>query len=417
MTAPTEQAAGTAAAPEVAAGRARRPGRRLAVAGAVIVLAGGAVTVWVTGPFRPSKAAPTQSTDATALATVVERSLSSQTEASGVLGYSGSYSVVIPASDGSQPTGTGQGAGSAQQGAGQPSGTFTALPAAGLVVRRGQSLYSISGSPVALLYGSTPAYRSLSEGMSGADVQELNANLVALGDATRSEFAPDSSYFSAASAAALEKLQASLGLQQTGSLPLGQAVFLPAAVTVSSVSATLGGPAQPGAPVLQATSTTRQVTAQLDATEQSDVQAGQQVSIALPDNQITPGVVTSVGTVASDPSAGADSGSGSSSGGSSGSSTATIDVYVKPADPAALGTLDQAPVQVTVTTATVSNALVVPIGALLAQANGYAVEVAAANGARHLVSVTLGLFDDADGLVQVTGRDLSAGQRVVVPQI
>jgi hypothetical protein len=31
------------------------------------------------------------------------------------------------------------------------------------------------------------------------------------------------------------------------------------------------------------------------------------------------------------------------------------------------------------------------------------------------VPVTLGLFDDAEGLVQVTGPALAAGQRVVVP--
>ena len=29
--------------------------------------------------------------------------------------------------------------------------------------------------------------------------------------------------------------------------------------------------------------------------------------------------------------------------------------------------------------------------------------------------VSLGLFDDADGLVQVTGSGLAAGQQVVVP--
>jgi hypothetical protein len=31
------------------------------------------------------------------------------------------------------------------------------------------------------------------------------------------------------------------------------------------------------------------------------------------------------------------------------------------------------------------------------------------------VPVSLGLFDDADGLVQVTGPGLVAGQKVVVP--
>ena len=73
---------------------------------------------------------------------------------------------------------------------------------------------------------------------------------------------------------------------------------------------------------------------------------------------------------------------------------------------------------VTITTGTVTNALVVPVDALLAQSGGgYAVEVVGAHGIHHLVPVTLGLFDDADGLVQVTGTGLAAGQRVVVPDL
>jgi hypothetical protein len=91
-------------------------------------------------------------------------------------------------------------------------------------------------------------------------------------------------------------------------------------------------------------------------------------------------------------------------------------VDVTPSDPAATGTWDQAPVQVAITTARVPGALVVPVNALLAQSSGgYAVEVAGAAGINHLVPVSLGLFDDADGLVQVTGSRLSAGQEVVVP--
>ena len=88
-----------------------------------------------------------------------------------------------------------------------------------------------------------------------------------------------------------------------------------------------------------------------------------------------------------------------------------------PTDPAATGSLDQAPVQVSIITASVTNALVVPVDALLALANGgYAVEVIGSKGVHHLVAVTLGLFDDADGLVQVIGSGLAAGQRVVVPE-
>ena len=73
---------------------------------------------------------------------------------------------------------------------------------------------------------------------------------------------------------------------------------------------------------------------------------------------------------------------------------------------------------VTITTGSVTNALVVPVDALLAQTDGgYAVEVVGTDGIHRLVPVTLGLFDDADGLVQVTGTSLAAGQQVVVPEL
>ena len=89
---------------------------------------------------------------------------------------------------------------------------------------------------------------------------------------------------------------------------------------------------------------------------------------------------------------------------------------VTPSDPAATGTWDQAPVRVGITTATVPSALAVPVTALLAQSGGgYAVEVVNAGGINHLVPVSLGLFDDADGLVQVSGSGLAVGQQVVVP--
>ena len=70
---------------------------------------------------------------------------------------------------------------------------------------------------------------------------------------------------------------------------------------------------------------------------------------------------------------------------------------------------------VAITTATAPGALVVPVNALLARASGgYAVEEVT-GGRHHLVPVRLGLFDDAAGLVQVSGPGLAAGQRVVVP--
>ena len=68
-----------------------------------------------------------------------------------------------------------------------------------------------------------------------------------------------------------------------------------------------------------------------------------------------------------------------------------------------------------ITTAGVENALSVPVTALVGKSGGgFAVEVVRAGGRRELVAVKLGLFDDADGRVQVEG-DLREGDHVVVP--
>jgi multidrug efflux pump subunit AcrA (membrane-fusion protein) len=80
------------------------------------------------------------------------------------------------------------------------------------------------------------------------------------------------------------------------------------------------------------------------------------------------------------------------------------------------GNVDQAPVQVQITTAAVHNALIVPVNSLLALAGGgYAVETVDARRVHRLVPVTPGLFDDADGLVQVSGSGLAPGDQIVVP--
>ncbi len=306
----------------------------------------------------------------------------------------------------------------------QARGIYTRLPGAGQVISQGHVLYRVNDLPVLLLLGATPAYRTLSAGASGPDVAELNADLVALGYATAAQLSPASASFGPATTTAVMKLQAALGVTANGILNLGQVVFEPSAVRVTNVSAQLGGSTQAGGTVIQGTSPTRQVQVALSAAEQTTMAVGDKVSITLPDNRITPGVVSSVGAVATCPSSpgpgpGASSaaaGTDACSSGGTGSSTPTIAVGVTPSDPAATGTWDQAPVQVGITTASVPNALVVPVSALLARSGtGYAVEVVGAGSGNHLVPVSLGLFDDAAGLVQVTASGLAAGQEVVVP--
>ncbi len=285
------------------------------------------------------------------------------------------------------------------------SSTYTVLPAVGAIVRRDGILYEISGAPVVLLYGPVAPWRAFAAGMTpGRDVLELNRSLRALGFG--SSLGGDA--YTASTVDAVKRFQAAHGLSETGSLLLGSVVFAPGAVRVTAVTPTVGATVQPG-PVLTTTSTARTVTIALAAGQQSDVAVGDPVSITLPDNSTTPGRVTYVGTVATTPSS-SDQGAGN------GPSSPTIEVDVTPTHPAATGRLDQAPVSVSITTGRVRDALVVPVNALLAlSSGGYAVEVVGAGGVHHLVGVEVGLFDDADGYVQVTGNGLAVGQHVVVP--
>jgi multidrug efflux pump subunit AcrA (membrane-fusion protein) len=143
-----------------------------------------------------------------------------------------------------------------------------------------------------------------------------------------------------------------------------------------------------------------QVTISLDPSLETEIKAGDKVGIDLPEGGATTGVVTQVSKVASTNAAGVTS----------------VPVYVSLDHPKVAKNLSSAPVTVTVTTGSVANALVVPVAALVARSGGgYAVEVTGPGGHR-LVKVTVGLFDDAAGVVQVTGN-LAPGQHVVVPAL
>ncbi|HTV98896.1 MAG TPA: peptidoglycan-binding protein [Streptosporangiaceae bacterium] len=402
----------------------RRRGRGWIAVVVVVVLAGaGLAGADAAGVFRPAKPAGSNNAYATSVATVRRGSLTSQTEESATLGSAGSYSVVVPGSS----SGSGGGApGSGSGSAGSGTQTLTSLPQVGQIIRQGHVIYEINQTPVVLLYGGVPSYRDLSEGMTGGDVRELNADLVKLGYATAAAMGPASGwdYFSSETAYALEQLQSRLGLTETGSLPLGQAVFLPTAIQVTGLGTGVaaGGPASAGSVVLTGSSLTPVVTIDLDASLQTEVAVGDKVSVTLPDGTATPGTISQISTVASASSSSGSSssqngnGNGNEGGSGGGSGSATITVLVSLTNPKAAGNLNQAPVQVTLTTGSVSNALIVPVDALLAEPGGkYAVEVTGPSG-HHLVAVTPGLFDDAAGTVQVTGN-LTPGEHVVVPGI
>jgi peptidoglycan hydrolase-like protein with peptidoglycan-binding domain len=360
--------------------RGRRRGRRAAALAVAVLLVAG-VAWWTVARPRAGRDDPAGSRPATTTAAVTARDLRAQEQVQGTLGYGGARTVTN-----------------------QRQGTVTWLPEEGAVIRRGQALYWVDGRPVQLLYGRLPAWRELSVGVDdGPDVRQLERNLVALGyDPDRAVTVDD--HFTSATRAAVKRWQEAVGLPETGTMRPGDAVWQPGAVRVGELKASVGDAARPGAPAFEATSTSRQVAIDLDASRQPYVRVGDPVDIELPGGRTTTGRVASVGKVAT-----ASSGNGDPSDDGS----PTVEVTVSLDKPKATGSLDQAPVDAFITTEVRKDVLAVPVNALLALAEGgYAVEVER-DGRRELVGVTLGLF--ADGMVEVDGDGLHAGDRVVVP--
>jgi hypothetical protein len=308
---------------------------------------------------------------------------------------------------------------SLQATAANPGTTYTWLPQVGEVIRQDQRVYSVSGEPVPLLYGAIPAYRAFYVGMSdGGDVGELTHDLIELG---YGDGLAQSDHYSQATAAAAGRWQQAHSLPATGEILLGEVVFEPGPIRVTTVTpspgAAVSSSGSGSGTVLTATGTTPVVTVDLDVTQEYLVKPGDAVSIVLPDGTTTVGgQVESVGTVATCPG-GSTTGSADQSPCSSASSdtstTPEVTVTITLDSIPAQATLDQAPVNVNITEYRAVNVLAVPVAALLAQqSGGYAVEVVGAGNARRLVPVTVGLLDDASGLAQVTGN-LTPGEQVV----
>jgi hypothetical protein len=196
--------------------RSRRWSRLLI--GLSLLVGIGAVVLVVTSSGSPSKpTGPSGKTGSgTGVAVVERRNLKLTDTQAGTLSYSDPQTVYD-----------------------RLSGTITWLPQVGQQINPGSTLFKVDGAPVVLMNGPTPAYRDLTPADgAGADILELNRNLVALGfDAGGITIDDD---WQTATTDGVELLQESLGEARTGSLSLGQVVFLPGPQLVSTVEGTLG---------------------------------------------------------------------------------------------------------------------------------------------------------------------------------
>ena len=191
--------------------------RRLLVP--VVAVAAGALTAAVAlaiqlpGSSQGASGAP----KATGAATVQRQNLVATDTQSGTLGYAKPSTVYN-----------------------RLSGTITWLPTVGQQITAGGTLFKVDNSPVVLFEGATPAYRTLTSGVSdGPDIQELNQNLVNLGFDPSHEITVNQTW-QTGTTDAVNRWQSATGQTQTGSVTLGQVVFLPGAQLITTVQTLLG---------------------------------------------------------------------------------------------------------------------------------------------------------------------------------
>ncbi|TDC46150.1 efflux RND transporter periplasmic adaptor subunit [Jiangella ureilytica] len=334
-----------------------------------------------------------------ATATVARETIAAAETWSGTLGHGDALTVTA-----GQNTGTaGQGADPAGQ------GTVTRVAAVDTEVTRGTELYRLDERPVTALLGVIPMYRDLGSGDYGVDVEQLEANLAALG---YTGFTADDEYTDN-TAEAVEEWQEDLGRDETGRVGRGDVAFLPEGGRVGTVYAEVGTPVTPGTPVLDVTGTDQVATLEVDVADRDLLAVGTAVTVVLPDGAEAAGTVTAA-TVAEAPPASGGSGAAGAAADEEAASAedAVVEVEVTlaaPVDAALAGS----PVDVVLPVGERADVLVVPVTALLALAGGgYGLELVGPGGTTSVVPVEPGLF--ADGRVEVTGDGIAEGDVVGV---
>lgn len=121
------------------------------------------------------------------------------------------------------------------------SGTVTSFAPAGERLDRGDAMALVDGQPLVVFYGDEPFTRALRVGDEGGDVEQLEANLAALGFVDGGAMSVDTTY-TRATANAVAAWEDSIGIARTGTVPLGRVLAVPGPVTVMHS-------AEPGTPL------------------------------------------------------------------------------------------------------------------------------------------------------------------------
>lgn len=105
-------------------------------------------------------------------------------------------------------------------------GTLATIGVVGDARGRGETLAAIDGQPVIAMFGSAPFDGVLEPGVAGAQVRQLQANLVALGVVTPDDL-PVTGEYDRDTARAVEAWETTLGLEPTGVVPAGRLLAMP----------------------------------------------------------------------------------------------------------------------------------------------------------------------------------------------
>ena len=338
---------------------------------AVVVALGVGTSVVLTRVSAGSSVAAPQGPAPADTTVVVKANLADQRAISGKLGY-GSETTL----------------------AGRKQGTITELPNGGAVVECGGTVYKVDAKPVPLFCGSIPLYRPVGPGMDkGPDVKMVEENLKKFGYG--SGLGTPDEKFTAATEAAIKKWQKALGLDQNGTINPGDVIITAGPFRISTVTAQLGG--QGAGDLLKYTGVNRGVVVQLKSDQRDLAKVGAKVMVVAGGKSVA-GTITRIEEAPPDSNPMPGS-----------SSDTKFNVSITVDDPSKITADDGTSVDVSFTASNHENVLAVPVGALVALAEGgYAVELA---DTHKFVKVELGLF--SGGKVEVSGPDVREGMRVV----
>jgi hypothetical protein len=273
-----------------------------------------------------------------------------------------------------------------------PSATLTSLLDVGATADRGTVLYTADEEPVVALTGDVPAWRTVEEGVAdGADVRQLEENLVALGYGAGLDV---DEAFTADTADAVEAWETDLGrADPDGVVTIGDVVFLTEPGDVLGHEASVGDTLEAGSPVMTIGSQQRIVVADVDAAEAGGWTPGSAVELEWSDGTTTQGTVIGTGREVTD-------------------GRVELTVAVGTGDSGAGERRSGAEATVTLVDARRDGVLAVPVAAVVDDGGSPAVRVAQADGPDIVVPVQTGLV--ADGWIEITGG-VDGGEEIRLP--